>query len=334
MQLRYEEIFLSGASSNELETVERLVSESPHATIYHSISWNRLIVDLLNVDCIYGIAFTGEEPAGLIYFYLEEGSLLSPKYDPFDSLYGGPVYLAAHSIKIAEFILKSTEKKYRSHNLIFRFSPSLSRDIRHLYRGCVEMNTAIIDLDVGKDAYWRNLKKNVRRDIRLSERRGVKVRLGEEKDYSGYYEMRSRALSFEHEDDIIGKNLFIDFMKLGIKKEIMRFLVAEFDGKMIAGALFGVWNHKMYYHSSAFDREHGALCANDLLQWEQIGWAIDNKFNSYDMCYIEPIRYPGIAKFKMKFGDSLAPFYVVSKRSFSNKIKSRVELLFSPRKKK
>jgi hypothetical protein len=321
-KLRYEEVALGGAKPAQLSLIQKVLEQSLHSTIFHSLEWNRMVESLTPQKCIYALSFIAEEPAGLIYFYrdLEKRTLQSPLYNPFDSLYGGPIVVPGYPLDVASFLIDNLYRKYKSYSVDIRTSPYIEdREIFVRYSHC-QMVTPLIDLSAGKEILWENLNKNTRRDINLAQRRGVEVITGRTEHVIPYYRMREKTLAPEHGKDQIEVGLFERFVKSGLEDKLLRFLVALYEGHCVAGAVFGIWDKKMYFHSSAFDRAFSAVCPNDLIQWNQIEWATDNGFRLYDMCYIIPDRYPGIAQFKMKFGGSVSPFYIIAKRTFKDRL--------------
>lgn len=328
-KLTYKEFVLKKSSSSQIEIIQRILMKSPHSTIFHSIEWNEILERFIRKKCIYGVAFDGQKPVGLIYFYLDNKKhiLRSPHYAPIESLYGGPIVIPSYPINVASFLLTTINKKYCSFSRFIRTSPLIKVPGSIVSKGDSQMLTSLIDLTVGEEFFFKNLKRVVRKSIRAAQHRDAKVIEGKKEHIIQFCNMRSKTLSTEKGNDQIEVTLFEKYLKFGLEKELLRFLVALHGENIIAGAVFGIWNKRIYYNYAAFDRNLKYLYPNELILWEQIKWGMNNGFEILDMCHIEPLRYPGIAEFKMKFGGKTSTFYIITRKSLKDNMLGKLDKL-------
>jgi len=193
----------------------------------------------------------------------------------------------------------------------------------------IERNTFIINLSKSEDDIWNNFNKKLRNSIRKAEKENVKIEeIKEEGNLKEYYEL---SLKTEKRiKEIKGRKTFAiqkyEFFKKVFNENIGRFLVARYNGKIIAGALFLVWADKTIYFQSFSSVEHTPKQAPSLLQWEAIKKFKKEGLKKYDLggvtINLEPSdsRY-WVYEFKRKFNGELQKFY-------------NLEVILSPFKKK
>ncbi len=160
--------------------------------------------------------------------------------------------------------------------------------------------TILIDLSKGEQAVWLNFQGRARNMIRKAEKIGVHVRSihPSEAWIDEYYGMlqatfRRQGRQVPHSISFY-KNLGA-IAKLGW----VRFLTAEFDGRMVAGGIFILNGSGMLYLSGTANAEGMKLAATSLVQWCAMRDAISNGATEYDM---GGLGVPAIDRFKRSFG--------------------------------
>ncbi|MEL7645132.1 MAG: peptidoglycan bridge formation glycyltransferase FemA/FemB family protein, partial [Anaerolineaceae bacterium] len=130
-------------------------------------------------------------------------------------------------------------------------------------------NTVMIDLTRSEEEILAAMKQKTRYNIRLAERKGVVVRVGQQSDLPALYAMYAATAA---RDDFVIRhegyylNLWGDFMLAGMAAP----LIAEVDGQAVAGLiLFHFAGLSRYMFGMSLDRAR-ELMPNYLLQWEAI----------------------------------------------------------------
>lgn len=171
--------------------------------------------------------------------------------------------------------------------------------------------TLILDLTRSEDEILKSFHQKTRYNIRLSQRKGVKVRFveaGDEKAFRDWWKVMEETRGRDgfrlhprgHYERMLGvasENRQVTSKKSDL---FFRLLVAEYEGKIIAGNVLGFFGDMATYVHGASSSKHRNVMAPYLLQWVAIQEAKKNGFSSYDMHGIEE-RYPGVARFKKGF---------------------------------
>ncbi|MFZ3071383.1 MAG: peptidoglycan bridge formation glycyltransferase FemA/FemB family protein [Anaerolineaceae bacterium] len=143
-------------------------------------------------------------------------------------------------------------------------------------------NTVLIDLTLSEERLLAGMKQKTRYNIRLAERKGVKVRLGLEADLGRLYQMYATTavrdgFIVRHEEYYT--SLWRDFMRAGMAQV----LIAEVAGEPVAGLVlfhFAGVSRYMFGMSLETQRE---LMPNYLLQWEAIRASKALGCHTYDL---------------------------------------------------
>ena len=152
--------------------------------------------------------------------------------------------------------------------------------------------------------------QKTRYNLRLSERKGVSVKLcGEEALPDFARLMRDTG----NRDGFIvrGEDYFRALLQsLG---EDARLYMAYWEGKPIAGTLAIHFGNKVWYLYGASSNEHRNVMPNYQLQWAMIRWALETKSDIYDFRGVSGDLTPenplyGLYLFKKGFGGELTEF--------------------------
>lgn len=164
----------------------------------------------------------------------------------------------------------------------------------------IARSTLLIDLSLGERDVWVSFEGRARNMVRKAEKSGVVARTvqPDEQWLTDYYEMlcatfAQQGLAVPHPLSFYRQ--IITLSNFGIA----RCLVAEIDGKMIAGCIFIVDDKRMLYLSGVANEQGMTLAASSLLQWHGIREAIQLGVTEYDM---GGLGIPSIDKFKRSFG--------------------------------
>lgn len=123
---------------------------------------------------------------------------------------------------------------------------------------------------------------------------------------------------------------FEEFYKHIISKRFGFVVLAKFNNKIIAGAIYLLFGKKAVYKYGASDRKYQFLRANNLVMWKAIEWCANNEYESFCMGRTE-LYNSGLAQFKEGFGTRRSKInyyrYNISQNRFETKVHSRFRLL-------
>ena len=199
-----------------------------------------------------------------------------------DALGEGDVFLRVESCYGEDSVIRGEEVKAR-------YIPS---------------NTLVLDLSLPEEKLLVEMSQGTRRNIRISEKAGVKVRSGDLEEIGKFYEILKDTAArdrFHLHDEHFYKN----FLKL--LRDRARFWLAEINGEMVGGALVVHFADTMTYYFGASSNESREAKVGHALQWHAIQEARRAGAKSYDFLGIaqEGDAADSLAKvtqFKLGFG--------------------------------
>jgi lipid II:glycine glycyltransferase (peptidoglycan interpeptide bridge formation enzyme) len=143
-------------------------------------------------------------------------------------------------------------------------------------------NTVLLDLNGSEEDWLKRMKQKTRYNLRLAQKNGVKIRLAKEEEYPELYKMYAET-SIRDGFMIRPQSYYLDVWQTFNQAGMLSPLVAEVDGKMVAGLVlfhFGKTAWYLYGMSSAAHREK---MPNYLLQWEAMRLAREKGCITYDL---------------------------------------------------
>jgi len=172
-----------------------------------------------------------------------------------------------------------------------------------------------MDITPGEEELLANMHAKTRYNIRLADRKGVKVRLVEDKaDLRIFYQVLTETA--ERDQFLIRgysyfESIWDEMVPTGYAKF---FLVESPEGETIAGALLMTIGDKAWYLYGASSNAHRNLMPNYLMQWEMIRWSRQQGCTLYDFRGVsgditdESNPLYGLYRFKKGFGGELTEF--------------------------
>jgi len=167
-------------------------------------------------------------------------------------------------------------------------------------------NTVEVDLQGDEDEILGRMKSKTRYNIRLSGRRGVTVRPGDDGDIDLLYQMYAHTAV---RDDFLIRNkayyraVWQTFFEAGLAQS----LIAEVDNSPVgAVVIFRFAGRAWYFYGMSLD-EHREKMFNHRLQWEAMRYAKTLESHTYDM-WGAPDEFNkndplwGVYRFKNGFG--------------------------------
>ncbi|MBE0687632.1 MAG: peptidoglycan bridge formation glycyltransferase FemA/FemB family protein [Anaerolineaceae bacterium] len=167
-------------------------------------------------------------------------------------------------------------------------------------------NTIVISLEKTDEEILKDMKQKTRYNIRLSERKGVKVRIGDESDFEELFKLFAET-ALRDNFVIRSKSYYLNLWKKFFDKKLCEPIIAELDGEILAAVIIYFFSGKAYYVYGMSSEKNRNLMATYLLQWKAIQRARKKNCKIYDFWGApdelnENDRMWGVYKFKLGFG--------------------------------
>ncbi|MDD5508340.1 MAG: peptidoglycan bridge formation glycyltransferase FemA/FemB family protein [Bacteroidales bacterium] len=204
------------------------------------------------------------------------------------------------------------EPSVRSQEMRLNFN-TIRWNLRKAQSNILPTNTLYLDLQPDLDTIMGRIKPKTRYNIRLSQRKGVVVRIADLADLGIWYDL--------YKETAIRNGIYLNDIKyfeaiLTTKADKTKspaevfYLIAESNHKPLAAMFLIISGNRgsyLYGASSSSNRNYMATYA---LQWEAIKISKEKGCREYDMFGISPnknITHPlyGLYKFKMGFGGEI-----------------------------
>lgn len=231
-------------------------------------------------------------------FLLASGAPLPGIFTP----YQGPLLSDNNNILIEE-IPELVNLLPKTHYFTLSIPPS-NNEQWHINKGKLHWwirKTLLIDLTVGIDQLWKNLKAETRNEVRQAERRGVEIyeprALNEW--IEDYYFMHKAVYLRQGIKPPATINLYRAIWDNLYRKGQLKVILAKYNNQTVAGGIFPIFKNIIYFIDGASLREYQYVRGNNLIQWSIISWAASEGIQFYDMV---GANIPSIAHFKKGFG--------------------------------
>ncbi len=170
-----------------------------------------------------------------------------------------------------------------------------------------------IDITPLEEELLARMKSKTRYNIRLAEKRGVKVFETREKNHIAAFLDLITVTSGRKGITSHPRSYYEKMLEI-LPKEMCRLFVAEYEGKIVAANIIMFFGETVTYLHGGTADVHRDVMAPYLLQWEQIKTAKKEGFQFYDFGGVqtgnnqqEPKSdWSGITKFKTGFSPSTA----------------------------
>ncbi len=143
--------------------------------------------------------------------------------------------------------------------------------------------TSFIDLTKGIDELLKGFEEKTRYNIRLSEKKGVKVRedsspAGIESFYKMYQETSKRDVFIIHP-----KSYYLKLKECLIDRGMANVFIAEYQGMPIASLFAFRFGDRVWYMYGASLNDYRNVMPNHALHWHLIKWAKEKGIKVYDL---------------------------------------------------
>lgn len=168
-------------------------------------------------------------------------------------------------------------------------------------------NNILLDLTSELSEIEKNIHSKARYNIRLAEKKGVKVREGAGDDIEIFIKLNNetakRQKFYVHSDDYYRK-----VWEILSEKGIAKLLIAEYEGKPLTAWMLFIYDGVLYYPYGASSSENQNLFANNLVCFEAIKIGKFLGCNLFDMWGAAKNpedatdSFYGFTRFKLSYG--------------------------------
>ncbi|MBF7081447.1 peptidoglycan bridge formation glycyltransferase FemA/FemB family protein [Desulfallas sp. Bu1-1] len=235
----------------------------------------------------------------------------------------GPVFADYNDREVLRFFVENIKQVARQHKaLMLKIDPYVKATEKHAvdallgagfvqkpqtlnFEGIQPRFVAHLDITGDLDEIMMGFHQKTRYNIRLAQRKGVTVRVGERSDLQRFHEiMEETGLR----DNFVVRSLayFEKMYDHLVPPGYMRLYVAEHEGDILSGAINMMFGKKCWYVYGASSNTRRNVMPNYLLQWEMIKWAKESGCTLYDFRGISGDLDPsnplyGLYRFKKGF---------------------------------
>ena len=163
--------------------------------------------------------------------------------------------------------------------------------------------TLKLDLTLSEEELLKQMKPKGRYNIRLAKKKSVIVK--ESQDFSKFYKLIQETTQ---RNKFGGHSQKYYEIMLNVLKSDAQLLLAEYEGKIIAGGIFTYSDKEGIYYYGASSNQYRNVMAPYLIQWTAIQEAKKRGCEKYDFLGIAPKNadknhsWKGVTSFKKKFG--------------------------------
>jgi lipid II:glycine glycyltransferase (peptidoglycan interpeptide bridge formation enzyme) len=290
---------------------DAFVADQKQSSIFHTSAWARVIKDTYGYVPRYYVL---EDEAGqfkaAIPLYLIRSHFTGKRLVglPFSD-YCWPLGNNTDISLILDSVKKEIEAGTASYLEIRGWQNSgASPDLQLVTRDY--HITYILDLTSDLKTLNEGFHDNVRRGIKQAEKRGIHVySTTSEKGLDDFYRLNvftRKKLGVLPQPQAFFKNLY----RHVISKDLGFVMLAESEGKIIAGVVFLIHKNMIYYKFNASDQKYLQKRPNHLITWEAIQYACENHFEHLDFGRCAPEEV-GLRSYKEKWGakETGLPYY-------------------------
>lgn len=308
---------------------ETLLEKAPHATIFHSWKFLKIIEKHTKSTLYPLIGLEGTTPVGLYPLFYQKKFILNMVFSPPPHCavpYLGPVIIDYNVLKqskreadLIEFqraVDEFAHKKLKANYILISTPPGLldSRFLKWNNYQVEPVYNYVIDLRVGIDTIWGQLKKKLRQNINKEKNSQVEIVEGSREDLELVYGLLmdrydEQARVFNVEGDYL-----MDVYK-AFTPDNIKVLVARYQGKDICGVIDLYYKGKVSSWVGNTKPKTGEVDTIDILQWNAIKIAANSGCTHYEEIGANTER---LCKYKSKFNPEPSIHFMAKKTDYKS----------------
>ncbi|MCX6739979.1 MAG: peptidoglycan bridge formation glycyltransferase FemA/FemB family protein [Candidatus Parcubacteria bacterium] len=157
--------------------------------------------------------------------------------------------------------------------------------------------TLMLDLNKSEEELLAEMHQKTRYNIRLAAKKGVHMVTCQQEQFTAFYDLlldtyrrkskRLHSREYYHE-------LY--------QQDMAKIFFAEYQNKILCANMMIFYGDTATYLHGGSSFNDKSIMAPHLLQWEQIVNAKKLGYKYYDFWGIDPVKWPGVTRFKLGFG--------------------------------
>lgn len=148
--------------------------------------------------------------------------------------------------------------------------------------------TLILDLTPEPEALLGAMRKTSRYEIRTGLRRGLQMRAGGFEDLDTFF---SLMLATCQRQRVEPNPSSVEFLKMLWEefspRGMAHLILAEYEGKAIAGALLIPFGDSVYFYKVGWSGEHPKIFSNKVVYWTAICWAREQGYRYFNIMGVD-----------------------------------------------
>lgn len=284
------------------------------------VGWQPLRIALLDGEKIVAGVSIVKKPLpipGKSFFYAPRGPIVSFKDE-----------------NVLAALMDSVRSEARAHNaIVLRIDPPIEegQGVEEILgkKGFIKnkkqvqpRSTFCVDLTMDLESLIKTFEEKTRYNIRLSERKGVEVKIANSLEgVDAYYRMYKKTAARD-KFLIHPFSYYRNIKETLINRRLASIFLAYYQGRPIAGVFVFCFGKKVWYMYGASTGEARNVMPNHALHWHVIKWAKEAGYSIYDLWGIpsNPTeQHPlwGVYRFKKGFNGKLVKYIGVYDLAFN-----------------
>lgn len=202
--------------------------------------------------------------------------------------------------------MSDLKKMQSDRDLIFaRIEPPHAVDLPRAVKDNQPAHNWLLNLEKTEEALLIDMKPKTRYNINLAQRKGVTVRVGEQKDLLDMWKLLLETAQ-RNAIRLHPQNYYFQMWEQ-LDKDQVKILLAEYNGKPLAGMILTLFGDTATYLHGGTSLQMKEAMAPYVLHWEAIRLAKNLGYKNYDFGGVAPSgeeshAWAGISRFKKGFG--------------------------------
>lgn len=318
-------------SESEKNQIDNFIEQND-GLIFHETKFNKIASEIFKTSCFYFIGFIGNEIVGICPAHtVNDGvlRLLFSNMSNHEIPYGGWIY---NENKISIKSLLNNTKLNFNECLIYSSSIQLDKNdyekigITNIKR----LNTLILDLSPSIDDLFNlSITAKQRNKIRRAQKLGITI---EKIPFTNMDEFINLSSELKKKVGLAYglSEFYKKVMEVYSKDDKAVCLAAKYESHYISSMiLIANKNYTIAWVAGRKVDLPNNLYQNELLWWESIVWAKKIGSNYLDLCGLDELKLPQLARIKLSFSKEIVSFYYLIKKSFFFRVINKLQNVFT-----
>jgi len=300
--------------------------------VFHETRFNEIASQIYKTSFFYFIAYANNEIAGICPAHKINKGILKLLFSNLSSReipYGGWIYNKKRTS--LKSLMDNTKINF---NECLIYSSGIQKDNNDYEKigisNITKMNTLILDLSPSIDDLFNVcIIAKQRNKIRRAQKLGITI---EKIPFANMDEFIDLSSELKEKVGISLKpsEFYKKVMEIYAKEDKAVCLAAKYENRYISSMiLVANKNAAIAWVAGRKADLPNNLYQNELLWWESIIWAKEFGSKYLDLCGLDELKLPHLARIKMSFSKEIVPFFCFSKKSLFFRIVYRMQSVFS-----